>query len=78
MTEMTTPGGCRTAKIARADKRTKEQPVEVRINQQVGVLVADSLEEPWQRSDAPAIGRNPLPGKWDSSMATNPSPGILP
>ena len=57
---------------------SKEQSVEARINQQVGMLVADSLEGPWQRSDAPAIGRNPLPGKWDSSMATNPSPCIMP
>ncbi len=57
---------------------SKEQAVEARTNQQVGMLIADNLEGPWQRSDAPAITRNPVAGQWDSSMATNPSPCIMP
>jgi hypothetical protein len=57
---------------------SSEQRAEARCNQQVGMLVADCLEGPWQRGDAPVIGRNPLPGKWDSSMANNPSPCVMP
>lgn len=57
---------------------TLDQVAEARLNQQVGLLTADSLEGPWRRSDEPVLGRNPLPGRWDSAMATNPSPCILP
>ena len=54
-----------------------EQLAETRMNQQIGMLVSDSLEGPWIRSDFPIIGRNPQPGMWDSGMATNPSPCLL-
>lgn len=57
---------------------SEDQHEETRLNQQVGMLTADSLEGPWTRSNVPIIGKNPLPGQWDSSMATNPSPCILP
>ena len=54
------------------------QHVEARLNQQIGMLIADSLEGPWQRSDQPIIARNPDEGKWDSKMTTNASPCVLP
>ena len=54
------------------------QHAEARLNQQIGLMVADSLAGPWQRNDQPIIPRNPDPGKWDSKMTTNASPCILP
>lgn len=54
------------------------QHKEARLNQQIGLLVADSLEGPWQRNDQPIIARNPDEGRWDSKMTTNASPCVLP
>ena len=56
---------------------TEEQYIEARMNQQIGMLVSDSLEGPWLRSDWPVIPRNRVAGAWDS-MTTNASPCILP
>ncbi len=57
---------------------SQEQVAEARMNQQVGLLVSENLEGPWIRSDKPIITRNPSPQKWDSAMATNASPCVMP
>lgn len=57
---------------------SEEQHREARLHQQIGLMVADSLEGPWQRRDEPVIPRNPDAGKWDSQMTTNASPCVLP
>jgi hypothetical protein len=38
----------------------------------IGLALADSLEGPWQRSDAPLLQPGP-PGAWDDHCTTNPS-----
>ncbi len=42
----------------------------------IGVALADAPEGPWERLDRPIL--EPRPGKWDSSVVTNPAPCILP
>jgi hypothetical protein len=44
-------------------------------NIRIGVVVADTLDGPWQRDDRPIL--EPRPGKWDSSIVTNPAPCVL-
>lgn len=49
-----------------------------RMNQRIGLAIADRIEGPWRRSDAPILDANPRPGSWDAFMTTNPAPCIRP
>ncbi len=46
------------------------------MNKRIGVASSKSLYGPWKRMSKPVI--EPRPGKWDSSITTNPSPVINP
>ncbi|MDU1891319.1 MAG: glycoside hydrolase family protein [Dysgonomonas sp.] len=46
------------------------------MNKRIAIAYSESLDGPWIRPDKPAI--EPRPGKWDSSITTNPSPMIDP
>jgi hypothetical protein len=41
----------------------------------IGVATATSVLGPWERLDMPIL--EPRPGKWDSSVVTNPAPCVL-
>ncbi len=41
----------------------------------IGMAVADSVCGPWHRPDRPVL--EPRPGKWDSTVVTNPAPVVL-
>jgi len=46
------------------------------MNKRVGMAWSKSVYGPWERSAEPII--LPRPGKWDSSITSNPSPVVLP
>lgn len=54
----------------------REQALEARANQRIGLAVADSVTGPWERLDRPVL--EPRPGKWDALMTTNAAPCVLP
>lgn len=45
-------------------------------NIRIGLAIADSVYGPWTRQDKPIL--LPRPGKWDSTITTNPAPCIAP
>ncbi len=52
--------------------QTRESYSRIRI----GLATATSVQGPWQRLDSPVL--DVRPGKWDSSIVTNPAPWVLP
>lgn len=42
----------------------------------IGLATSPSVFGPWKRFDAPIL--EPRPGKWDSTIVTNPAPCVLP
>ncbi|MHC8950460.1 glycoside hydrolase family protein [Sphingobacterium hungaricum] len=46
------------------------------MNKRVGMAWSKSIYGPWERSEKPII--EPRPGKWDTSITSNPSPVVLP
>ena len=53
-----------------ADNRAQE----AWMNKRVGMAYSKSVEGPWTRMDQPVI--KPRPGKWDSSITSNPAPAV--
>ena len=49
-----------------------------RMNQRIGLAIADSLQGPWQRFDRPVLDVNPAPGSWDAFLTTNAAPYVMP
>jgi len=45
-------------------------------NIRIGLAAANSVYGPWRRLDQPIL--RPRPGKWDSSVVTNPAPCVRP
>ncbi|MEM9913999.1 MAG: glycoside hydrolase family protein [Planctomycetota bacterium] len=66
------PGSGDPARMRRLDPRV----VEAHRNQRIGMAVADRLEGPWRRPEAPLI--EPRPGRWDGLITTNPAPCVTP
>jgi hypothetical protein len=58
----------------RAGELTQNQ--ESYANIRIGLAVANSIYGPWERRDAPIL--LPRPGRWDSTITTNPAPCIAP
>jgi hypothetical protein len=44
------------------------------MNKRIGVAISNSVYGPWKRLDKPVI--EPRPGKWDSSITSNPAPVV--
>lgn len=59
-----------------ATRATDEEYRTARLNQRVGVAIANHIHGPWQRLDAPIL--SPRPDKWDALITTNPSACITP
>lgn len=55
---------------------SRQQYIQARVNQRVGLATSKSPYGPWERSDEPLI--LPRPGKWDSIMTTNPAVVVKP
>jgi hypothetical protein len=53
-----------------------ELKVEARSHQRIGVAIADSLDGPWERPEAPCLDIRSK--HWDSFMTTNAAPCVLP
>ena len=52
----------------------REKWTEAWMNKRIGVAISDSVYGPWKRLDKPVI--EPRPGKWDSSITSNPAPVV--
>ena len=60
------------------DRADYDNPPQVRhayANIRIGLATSPSVYGPWRRRDAPIL--QPRPGKWDSTVVTNPAPCVL-
>lgn len=62
--------------LAPEELQGSPKPNESYASIRIGVASAPSVCGPWRRLDAPIL--LPRPGKWDSSIVTNPAPCALP
>lgn len=61
---------------AQNPKINRDKFREAWMNKRIGMAVSDSIHGPWKRMDKPVI--EPRPGKWDSSITSNPAPVVNP
>lgn len=54
---------------------TYQDPENCYGNIRIGLVTSRSVYGPWERRDRPVL--EPRPGKWDSSVVTNPAPCVL-